>query len=129
MDLEKAVNREVLWQGLRMYGVGGKLLIGFKSMYVDSLTCVKVKWGEREWFSNVIQGCILSSWLSTVYVDVVIKEVKMGIGRRRVRFQKDGREWRLPGLLHADDLVLCGELEENLRAIVDRLLRCVGDEV
>ena len=46
-----------------------------------------------------------------------------------MRFQKDGREWRLPGLLHADDLVLCGELEENLRAIVDRLLRCVGDEV
>ena len=78
MDLEKAVNREVLWQGLRMYGVGGKLLIGFKSMYVDSLTCVKVKWGEREWFSNVIQGCILSPWLFTVYVDVVIKEVKMG---------------------------------------------------
>ena len=40
LDLEKAydrVNRDVLWQVLRMYEVGGKLLSGIKSMYVDSL--------------------------------------------------------------------------------------------
>ena len=30
----------------------------------------------------------------------------------------EGREWRLPGLLYADDLVLYGESEEDLRAIV-----------
>ena len=33
----------------------------------------------------------------------------MGMGRRGVNFNGDGREWRLPGLLHADDLVLCDE--------------------
>ena len=31
---------------------------------------------------------------------------------------EEGREWRLPGLLYADDLVLCSEPEENLRAVV-----------
>ena len=31
---------------------------------------------------------------------------------------KEGRDWRLPGLLYADDLVLCGESEEDLRAMV-----------
>ena len=36
-----------------------------------------------------------------------MKEVKMGMGRR-------GVEWRLAGLLYADGLVLCGELEEGL---------------
>ena len=36
-----SVNREALWQVLRMYE-GGKLLGGIKSMYVDSLTCVRV---------------------------------------------------------------------------------------
>ena len=39
IDLEKAydrVSREALWQVLRMYVVGGKLLSGIKSMYVDS---------------------------------------------------------------------------------------------
>ena len=39
IDLEKTydgVNREALWQVLRMYDVGGKLSSGIKSMYVDS---------------------------------------------------------------------------------------------
>ena len=27
---------------------GGKLLSGIESMYVDSLACVRVKWGEGE---------------------------------------------------------------------------------
>ena len=37
-------------------------------------------------------------------------EVKIGMGRRG--------EWRLPGLLYADDLVLCFDSEEDLRAMV-----------
>ena len=44
MELEKAyerVNREALWQVLRMYDVGSNLLNGFKSMYVNSLACVR----------------------------------------------------------------------------------------
>ena len=44
----------------------------------------------------------------------------MGIGRRRVSFLEDGREWRLPGLLYADGLVLCGGSKEELRAMVGR---------
>ena len=38
MDLEKLydrVNKEALWQVLRMYEVGNKLLNGVKSMYVN----------------------------------------------------------------------------------------------
>ena len=35
---------------------------------------------------------------------------------------KEGRELRWPGLLYADDLVLCGELEEDLRAMVRRFV-------
>ena len=46
IDLEKAydsVNSEILWQVLIIYDVGGKLLSEMKSMYVDSLACVRVK--------------------------------------------------------------------------------------
>ena len=46
----------------------------------------------------------------------------MGKGRRGVCFMEDGREWRLPDFLHADDLVLCGESEEDLRAMVRRFV-------
>ena len=44
----------------------------------------------------------------------------MGIGKRGVRFQEERRERRLLGLLYADDLVLCGESEEDLRPMVGR---------
>ena len=39
----------------------------------------------------------------------------------------DGEERRLPDPLYADDLVLCGELEEDLRAMVEFFV--VGEEV
>ena len=66
LDLEKAydrVNREALWQVLRVYDVGGNLLNGIKSMYVNSVPCVRIKGGESECFrinSGVRQGCIMS---------------------------------------------------------------------
>ena len=31
---------------------------------------------------------------------------------------KEGREWRLPGLLYPDNLVICGKSEEKLKPIV-----------
>ena len=43
----------------------------------------------------------MSPWLFNVYMDGVMKEVKIGMGERR-----------LPGILYADDLVLYGESEE-----------------
>ena len=65
--------------------MGGKLLNGIKSMYVNSLACVRVKGGESECFrinSSVRQGCIMSPWLFNVYMDKVMKEVKMKMERR-----------------------------------------------
>ena len=51
-----------------------------------------------------------------------MKEVKMGMGKGEVRFQEEGREWGLPVLLYADDLVFCGELEEDMRPMVGRFV-------
>ena len=48
--------------------------------------------------------------------------LKFGMGKRGVRFQEEGREWKLPGLLYANGLVLCGESEEDQRAVVGRLI-------
>ena len=53
----------------------------------------------------------MSPWLFSVYMDGVMKEVTMGMGRR---------EWRLPGLMYAGDLVLCRELEADLRVMVEQ---------
>ena len=39
-DLHPRVNREALWQVLRMYDVDGKQLNGIKSMHVNNLAYV-----------------------------------------------------------------------------------------
>src|SRR5678816_1428656 len=36
---------------------------------------------------------------------------------------ENGDEWKVPYLLYADDLVLCGESEESLRRLVERFDR------
>ena len=69
MDQKKAyerVNREGLWQVLRMYDVCGILLNCFKSVFVNSLAYVRGKICESECFridSVVRQVCIMSPWL------------------------------------------------------------------
>ena len=60
---------------------------GIKIIYADSLACVRVKESESERFridSGVRQGCITSPWVFNVYMDTVMKEVKMGKGRREL---------------------------------------------
>ena len=124
MGLEKTynrVNREVM----RMYDVGGKPLNGIKSVYVNILAFVRVKGCKSECIridSGIRQVCFMSPWLFNVYINTVMKEVKMGMERRGVRFQEEGREWRLPGLFYVDGLVLCSESEEDLRAMVGRFV-------
>ena len=78
-----------------MYDVGSKLLSGIKSMYVDNLAYVKVKGGESEWFridNGERQGCIMSPWFFKIYMDPMMKDVKMRMRRWGVRFLEDGRD-------------------------------------
>ena len=92
---------------------------------IKSLACVRVNGCETERFKidyGVIQVCIMSPWIFNLHMEAVMKKLKMGVGRRGVRFQEEPREWRLPGLLYADDLVLRVESEEDLRAILGRFI-------
>ena len=125
MDPQQAydrINREALWKVLMLYGVSGRLLNGIKSMYVDSEACVRINRVESEWFkieSGVRQGCVMSPWLFNLYMDGVMKELMAGAMGEGVRMVENGREWRLPCLLYADDLVLCGESEESLKKLIE----------
>ena len=95
-----------------MYDVGGKLLNGIRNMYFNSLAYIRAKGGENEYLrinSCMKHGCIMSPWLFIAYM----KEVTMEIGRRGVS------EWRLPGFLYADNLVLRGDLRAMGGRFVD----------
>ena len=53
MDFEKAygtIDQHGMWQMLRVYGVGGKLLKAVQSFYVESRACVRVGNDVSEWF-------------------------------------------------------------------------------
>ena len=68
-------------------GGGSKLFNVIKSVYADSSTCIRIKGGESERFrinSAVRQGCVMSPWLFNVYMDGVMKDVKIGM---------EGGEW------------------------------------
>ena len=58
MDLKKAydtIYRHGMWQVLRVYGVGGKLLKAVQSFYEDSRARVRVGNDVKEWFPvNVV---------------------------------------------------------------------------
>ena len=64
-DLKKAydtIDRHGMWQMLRVYGVGGKLLKAVQSFYVDSRACVRVGNDVSEWFPV----CCIKTGLSDV---------------------------------------------------------------
>ncbi len=53
MDLEKAYDRVdwlALWDVLKIYGVGGKLLSAIKSFYEKASVCVKISGETSEHF-------------------------------------------------------------------------------
>ena len=63
-----------MWQMLRVYGVGGKLLKAVQSFYVDRKACVRVGNNVSEWFPVNVgfrQGCMMSPWLFNVYIWMV----------------------------------------------------------
>ena len=130
MDLEKAydrIDRDGMWHMLSLYGVGGKLLKGVKSFYVDSRACVRVGSGVSDWFPVKVglrQGCVMSPWLFNVYMDGVVREVSRGVLRRGVRMLNDEvGEWCINQLLFADDTALVAESEEDLKRLVQEFGR------
>ena len=101
-----------------MYDVEGKLLNVIKSMYFDSSACVRIKGGVSKQFkidSGVKHGCIMSPWLFNLYMDGVMKKMKMGMGKRGVS------EWRGGTRVHVDGVRL--EYVSEFK-----YLKCVLDE-
>ena len=101
MDLEKAydtIDRHGMWQMLRVYRVGGKLLKAGQSFYVDSRACVWVGNDVCEWCflvnGGLREGCVMSPWLFSVYMDGVVREVNVKSAWERASADECGW-WRV----------------------------------
>jgi len=124
MDLEKAydrVDRGALWDVMRIYGVGGRLLRGVQSFYASSRACVRVADGVSDWFSvnvGLRQGCVMSPWLFNLFMDGVVREVNARMLGRGCEMVHGNETWHLSQLLFADDTALVADSEERLSMLV-----------
>ncbi len=123
MDLEKAydkVDRKGLWDTQRVYGVGGQLLEGIKSFYENASASVRVNGELSESFKvkvGVRQGCVMSAWLFSIYMDGCIREMKVRVQDLGTILNVRGVEQPLVACLYADDTVLLAESEGRLQRI------------
>ena len=62
----------------------------------------------------------MSPWLFNIYMDGVVREVKVRIlGRGLGMRERNGCEWEVSQLLFADDTALVASTEERLQRLVD----------
>ena len=125
MDLEKAYDtsdRHGMWQKLRVYGVGGKLLKAVQSFYVKSRACVRAGNDVSEWFPvnvGLREACVMSPWLFNVYMDGVVREMNVRVlGKGLELLSANGGRFEITQLLFADDTALVADSEEKLCRLV-----------
>ena len=125
MDLEKAyytIYRHGLWQMLRVYGVGGKLLQAVQSFYIDSWACVRVGNDMSKWFPvnlGLKEGCVLPPLLFNVYMDGEVRDVNVTVlGKWLKLLSNNGSRFEINRLLFGDDSALVAESEEKLSRLV-----------
>ena len=125
LDLEKLydrVDRDAMWNVLRLYGIGGRLLQGVKGLYVGSKACVTVGNRVSEWFPvrvGLRQGCMMLPWLFNLYTDGVVKEVNAQVlGKGLKLVDGNDNEWELNQLLFVDNTVVVADSERKLCQLV-----------
>ena len=125
LDEEKRydrVDRDTMWNVLRLYGMDGRLLQGVKSLYVGSKACVRVGNEVSEQFPvrvGLRNGCVMLPWLFNLHIDGVVREVNtrvLGRGLKLVDGNSNG--WELNQLLFADDSVVMADSERKLCQLV-----------
>ena len=98
-----------------------------KSLYVDSRTCVRVGNDVSEWLPvnvGLRQGCVMSPWLFTVYMDGVIREVNVRVLAKGLELRSaNGFRFEINQLLFADDTAPVADSEEKLCRLVSEFSR------
>ena len=91
-------------------------------MYVGSQACVRVGNEVSEWFPvrvGLRQGCVMSPWLFSLYIDGVVREANaLVLGRGLKLVGGNDNDWELNQLLFADDTVMVADSKRKLCQLV-----------
>ncbi|KAI5621838.1 gastrula zinc finger protein XlCGF28.1-like [Silurus asotus] len=110
------VPREELWYCMRKSGVSEKYVRVVEDMYEDSVTAVKCAVGTTDWFRvrvGLHQGSALSPFLFAVLMDRLTDEVRQE------------SPWTM---MFADDIVICGESNEQVEIEPGEVDICAGEQ-
>ncbi len=106
--------------------VGGQLLEGIRSFYENATASVRVNGELSESFNvevGVRQGCLMSLWLFSIYMDGCVREMKVRVRDLSARLNVKGVEQPLVAGLYADDTVLLADSDRMPQRIVDEFYR------
>ena len=123
VDFEKAfdsVDREKLWLKLSQLGVSTKIINLLRGMYRDVTFCIRCQEStvteDLESKIGVRQGCTLSPVLFNLFINDIMDQLMEANVSKPTIAGKD-----LPGLLYADDLVICSKSVNGLQDALNRL--------
>ena len=118
VDFSKAFDRVphcLLWERLINDGVHGRILIIIRNMYNTLRSCVKTREGLTGFFPCEIgtrQGCMLSPFLFTIYLNELILELR-NEGESGIFINEN--IGYIQTLVYADDLVCVADTVGNLQ--------------
>ncbi len=80
------VDREALWNVLKIYDVGGQVMKGIKALYRGANARLKVDGELRDSFAigvggTVRQGYAMFPWFFNIFIDGCMKEMKAKVGK------------------------------------------------
>ena len=96
-------------------GISDQLTCVLRHLYAGQEATVRTGHGTTDWFQigkGVRQGCILSPCLFNFYEEYIMRNA--GLDEAQAGIKIAGRN--ISNLTYADDTILMGESEEELRA-------------
>ena len=106
-----------LWKILKEMGIPDHLTSLLRNLYAGQEARVRTGHGTTDWFlirKGVCQGCILSPCLFNVYAEYIMRNA--GLEEAQAGIKIAGRN--INNLRYADDTILMGESEEELKSIL-----------